>query len=261
LVFRHVVHGILFGAIFATLYNLLPGTRSFAKGALLSLFLCIVAAVETIHMTPGWPIEGVALAGSYYSGQILLSSSLSTVWPGIISASVSGTLTAFPWDRSRARKLTEERNGKSLLLIGFILGLAIWIVIAVPFLLALVVNKGIPAVQSEFWWSETLLMSTVFLGLPGSLLVRAAWKKTKVDKSGLRWGVAGGVLMALTRILLLPRCPRHYWRSTQPSQTQHRTHRCRNPVITVNAFIDASLIEEYNSCFPSLKEGKRAYNT
>jgi hypothetical protein len=44
----------------------------------------------------------------------------------------------------------------------------------------------------------------VFLGLPGWVFTRVAWKRTKVDKSGFKWGVAGGVMMALTGIMLFP---------------------------------------------------------
>jgi len=44
----------------------------------------------------------------------------------------------------------------------------------------------------------------LFLGLPGWILALVAWRKTKRGESGLRWGVAGGVMMALTGIMLLP---------------------------------------------------------
>jgi hypothetical protein len=68
-----------------------------------------------------------------------------------------------------------------------------------------------------------------------------AWKKTKVDKSELKCGVAGGVIMALIGVMLLPRGSRYYWRSAQRTQS----------------FADAGLVEEYNLNFQSLKEGKR----
>jgi type IV secretory pathway TrbL component len=90
------------------------------------------------------------------------------------------------------------------LLLSFILGLVIWVPVAVLFLLAVVINRGVPAIQPELWWSELLLMLVVFLGLPGWVLARAAWRRTKRGESGFKWGVAGGVLMALTGILLLP---------------------------------------------------------
>jgi len=203
LLVAYIYRGIVFGAVFAALYSFLPGTKSVKKGVVLSAFLCIVALIEVIYMTPGWPTEGISVAGSYYSGQILLSSSFSTVWPGIISALVFGALIGFLWGRFRPKRPAEARKDSPVLLVSFILGLAIWVIVAVLFLLA-VVTTGFPTIQPEFWWSDLLGMLVVFLGLPGWILARAAWKKTKVDKSGFKWGVAGGVLMALTGLMLLP---------------------------------------------------------
>jgi hypothetical protein len=102
--------------------------------------------------------------------------------------------------------LAEERKGRPVLLVSFILGGVIWAVLAVAFLMGVVI-EGAPAIGAigpEFWWTDLLFTSVVFLGLPGWVLAFVAWKKTKVDKSGLKWGVAGGVLMALTGIMLLP---------------------------------------------------------
>lgn len=95
LLFQYIVRGIVFGAVFAALYSFLPGIKSFRKGVVLSLFLCIVAILETIYTTPGWPMDGTTYSGSYYSRPIIISSSLSTVWPGIIFAVVFGALTGF----------------------------------------------------------------------------------------------------------------------------------------------------------------------
>jgi hypothetical protein len=78
-----------------------------------------------------------------------------------------------------------------------------WVLFAVMFLLAVVIS-GWPSIQPEVWWSDLLGMLVVFLGLPGWVLTFVAWKKTKVNKSGFKWGVAGGVIMALTGIMLLP---------------------------------------------------------
>jgi hypothetical protein len=204
LLFQYVVRGIVFGAIFAALYSFLPGTKSVGKGVILSLFLCIVAVVEVIYMTPGWPTDGVSFAGSYYSGQIHLSSSFSMVWPGIISALVFGALTGFLWDRFRAKRLAEARKGSPVLRVSFILGGVIWAVLAVAFLLAVVISGEVPAIGPYFWWTDLLFTSVVFLGLPGWVLALVAWRKTKRGESGFKWGMAGGVMMALTGIMLLP---------------------------------------------------------
>ena len=201
LLFQYAVRGIVFGAVFAALYSFLPGTSSIVKGMVLSLFLCIVTVVENIYKTPGWPTDGYAWT---LYGITLYLSSISLALAGIISALVFGALTGFLWDRFRAKKLIEARKGSAALLVSFIFGLLMWVYFATPFLMAVVINREVPAIQPEFWWFELLMMSVVFLGLPGWILTRVAWKKTKVDKSGFKWGVAGGVIMALTGVMLLP---------------------------------------------------------
>jgi len=201
LLFQYVVRGIIFGAVFAALYDYLPRVTSILKGVVLSLFLCIVTVVENIYKTPGWPTDGYAWT---LYGITLNLSSISLALAGIISALVFGALTGFLWDRFRAKKLIEARKGSAALLVSFIFGLLMWVYFATPFLMAVVINREVPAIQPEFWWFELLMMSVVFLGLPGWILARVAWKKTKVDKSGFKWGVAGGVIMALTGVMLLP---------------------------------------------------------
>jgi hypothetical protein len=203
LLFQYVVRGIVFGAVFAALYHYLPGVSSTVKGVVLSLFLCIVALIEVIYMTPGWPTEGISYAGGYYSGRIEMSSSFSMVWPGIISALVFGALTGFLWDRFRAKRPAEAKKGSSVLLVSFIVGGITWAVFAAGFLVG-VVTSGFPALDPDFWWDELLGTSVVFLGLPGFVLADVAWRKAKRNESGFNWGVAGGVLMALTGIMLLP---------------------------------------------------------
>ncbi len=204
LILPYLVRGIVFGAVFAALYNFLPGTISIVKGVVLSSFLWIVALIEVIYTTPGgpWTDNGTTGAGTYYGGTVSLSS-ISLALAGIISALVFGALTGFLWDRFRAKGLAEERKGSPVLLVSFILGGVMWVVLAVMFLIGVVI-VGVPAVNPDMWWSDILATSVVFLGLPGWVLAFVAWKKTKVDKSGLRWGVAGGVIMALTGIMLLP---------------------------------------------------------
>jgi hypothetical protein len=201
LLFLCVYRGLVFGAVFAALYNFLPGTASVKKGVVLSAFLCIVAVVGAIYTTPGWPTYGWIPDGAYYSGTLDLSSP-SLALAGIISALVFGALTGFLWDRFRGKELTAERKGRPALLGSFILGLAIWVLFTVMFLPDVII-RGVPAVSPESWF-DLLAILVVFLGLPGWILARAAWKKTKVDKSGFKWGVAGGVMMALTGIMMLP---------------------------------------------------------
>ena len=205
LILPYLVRGIVFGAVFAALYNFLPGTASVKKGVVLSSFLWIVALIEVIYTTPGgpWTDNGISGAGTYYSGTVISLSSISLALAGIISALVFGAVTGFLWDRFRARKMTEERKGSPILLGSFILGVVTWVVLALLFLVGVVIS-GAPAINPGMWWSDLLATLVVFLGLPGWILALVAWMKTKRGESGLKLGVAGGVIMALTGIMLLP---------------------------------------------------------
>jgi uncharacterized membrane protein YgaE (UPF0421/DUF939 family) len=49
-----------------------------------------------------------------------------------------------------------------------------------------------------------LFTSVVFIGLPGWIIALFAWRKTRRGESGLKLGVAGGIIMALTGQMLLP---------------------------------------------------------
>jgi len=202
LLFQYVVRGIVFGAVFAALYHYLPGTKSVIKGVVLSAFVWILSAVGFIYMTPGWPIDG-GTTWTYCGGGAI---DLSSIWPalaGIISALVFGALTGFLWNRFRGKELTEERRGRPVLLVSFILGGVMWALLAIGFIIGVVI-EGAPAISPEFWWDDILATSVVFLGLPGWVFTFVGWRKTKVDESGLKWGVAGGVLMAVTGFMLLP---------------------------------------------------------
>jgi hypothetical protein len=202
LLFQYVVRGVIFGAVFAVLYDYLPGVTSVVKGVVLSAFLCIVALVGAIYITPGWPTNGWISDGFYYTGTLNLSS-LNLALAAIISALAFGALTGFLWNKFRGREFTDERKGKSVLLISFILGGVTWILLAETFIIEVVIG-GAPAIGPNFWWTDLLFTSVVFLGLPGWVLTLVAWRRTKKGKSGFKWGVAGGIMMALTGIILFP---------------------------------------------------------
>ena len=195
-IFSNVVRGIVFGAVFAALYNFLPGTTSIVKGVVLSSLLWIVTVIEVIYTMPEW--SGVR--GTYYGGTIVLSS-LSLALVGIMSALVFGALTGLLWDRFRAKRLAEARKGSPVLLVGFILGGIIWVLFALMFLIGRV---PLIVTGSEFWWERIVTRLVLFLGLPGWVLALVAWRKSRRGESGFKWGVAGGVMMALTGIMLLP---------------------------------------------------------
>jgi len=204
-ILSYIIRGIVFGAVFAALYDFLPGTASVVKGVVLSSFLWIVTVIQVIYTTPGWPWtpNGITGSGTYYSGTVSLSS-VGLALAGIVSALAFGALTGFLWDRFRAKKLTETRKGSATLLVSFIQGGVLWILGAVAFLIGVVI-RGAPLIEpGPFWWYSVLYTASAFLGLVGWVLALVAWRRTKRGESGFKWGVAGGVLMALTGIMLLP---------------------------------------------------------
>jgi len=202
LLFQYVVRGIVFGAVFAALYNFLPSTTSVKKGVVLSSFLWILGVAGLIYETPGWPTDGFQT--SVVAGVTVSLSSVGLALAGIISALVFGALVGSIWNRLRAKKVTEARKGSATLLVSFIQGGVLWILGAVAFLIGVVI-RGAPLIEpGPFWWYSVLYTASAFLGLVGWVLALVAWRRTKRGESGFKWGVAGGVLMALTGIMLLP---------------------------------------------------------
>jgi hypothetical protein len=204
LLFQYAVRGIIFGVVFATLYSFLPGTASVKKGVVLSSFLWIVTVINVMYLNPGWPWapHSNEFVGTHYGGVVSLASpSLALV--SIVSALVFGALTGFLWDTFRGKELTEERKGSSVLPVSFILAGIIWALWAAMFLLAMVTG-AIPPIEPQFWWFNLLNALVVFIGPFGWVLALVAWRKTKRGESGFKWGMYGGVIMALTGIMLLP---------------------------------------------------------
>jgi len=205
-IWSYMFRGIVFGAIFAALYSFLPRTTSVRKGVVLSAFLWIVALVEVIYATPGWPWHdsGHSYAATYYGSTVCLSS-VGLALVNIIFTLAFGALVGSVWNRLRAKELREARKGNAALLLGFALGIWMWVSGVVVFFMNVVV-RGFPVIEQPgpFWWYSILFVSVVFLGLPGWILALAAWRKIRRGEPGLKLGVAGGVLMALTGIMLLP---------------------------------------------------------
>jgi len=199
-----VLQGIVFGAVFAALYNYLPGVTSIVKGVVFSAFLWIIAVIQAIYTTPGWAwhADGFSGSGTYYSGMISLSS-VGLALAGIISALAFGALTGLLWDRFRGKELAEERKGRPVLLVSFIFGVLMWALSAIGFIIGVVI-EGAPAVSPGFWWEGILAALVVFIGPFGWVLALVAWRKTKRGESGFKWGMYGGVIMALTGFMLLP---------------------------------------------------------
>jgi hypothetical protein len=204
-IWSYIYRGIVFGAIFAALYSFLPGSTSVKKGVVLSSFLWIVAVIQVIYTTFGWPwtSNGFSGFGTYFSGMISLSS-IGLAVAGIISTLAFGALTGLLWDRFRGKELAEERKGRPVLLVSFILGGLMWALSAIGFIIGVVIH-GVPVIEpGPYWWYGVLYVAVAFLGLAGWVLTLVAWRKTRRGESGFKWGVAGGVMMALTGRMLLP---------------------------------------------------------
>lgn len=202
LLYQYVVRGIVFGAVFAALYDFLPGATDVKRGVVLAAFIWVLSTVGFIYITPGWPTGGDGF-WTYCGGGAVVLSSVWSALIGIVSALVFGALTGLLWGGFRARRQSEGAKGSPVLLLSFALGALIWAVAAAMFLSAVLIGGVLP-IQIESWWFGVLLVSVVFLGLPGWMLGLVGWKRTRVDRSGFGWGLAGGVLMALTGLMLLP---------------------------------------------------------
>jgi hypothetical protein len=199
-ILSRIVRGIVFGAVFAALYNYLPGATAVKKGVVLSAFLWILSAVALIYITPGWPTGG----GRTSTAGITVSlSSVGLALVSIIFALAFGALVGAIWNKLREKEVTEVRKGIAALLVGFILGGLIWASGAMAFFRGVVIFGG-SIIDPDFWWGSILYASVAFLGLPGWVLALVAWRKTRRGESGLKWGVAGGIIMALTGHMLLP---------------------------------------------------------
>jgi hypothetical protein len=205
---NHIFQGIIFGAIFAALYEYVSGNTSLRKGVVFSGLLWVVVLVGLIYTTmPQWPIDGSVtawvVAGGVAGVHVSLPS-IGMVLAGIIAALAFGALVGFLWDKFRATGLTESRRGSPALLVSFTLGLYLWLSPVVGVTIYLI-NKGTVIMEpGPLWWSNVLGVVTALVGTVGWVLALVAWRKARRGESGFRWGVAGGVIMALTGLMLLP---------------------------------------------------------
>jgi len=206
-IFGRIIQGIIFGAIFAALYDYLPGTTSVRKALVFSSLLWVLVAVELIYTIPGWPAyedQAVWSVVLSVAGVNVTLPSVSDVLAGIISALVFGGLIGFLWDRFRATRLVQIGKSSPVLLVSFSLGVWMWASPAVG-IIRYVVNEGaLPVGPGPMWWVNILITLAALIGPIGWILALVAWRKTRRDESGFKWGVAGGVIMAVTGIMLLP---------------------------------------------------------
>ena len=126
---------------------------------------------------------------------------------GVVFAALYALVRAIR-NRLKARKVTELRMGSEALLVGLIIGGFLWLpkVIEVIHPIINVVRLGwpTPIEPGSLSWYHILYMSVIFIGLVGWVLVLFGWRMTRRGESGLKLGVAGGAIMALTCIMLLP---------------------------------------------------------
>jgi hypothetical protein len=207
-----IVQGVIFGAVFAALYDYLPGTTAIRKGLVFSSLLWVLVAVELVYTTiPAIrayaPTDGFQTLWSValsVAGVHVRLPSISEVLAGIISAVALGALAGFLWDRFRATRLVEAGKGTPVLLVSFSLGIWMWASSAIGIIIY-VVNEGALIIEpGPMWWANILHTLVTFVGAAGWILTVIAWRKTRRGESGFRWGLAGGIMMAVTGIMLLP---------------------------------------------------------
>ena len=202
-VLSRIFQGIIFGVVFAALYDYLPSATSVKKGVVLSSFLWILSAVWLIYVTPGWPTGGAQI--SAMPGVTVCLSSISLALVSIIFSLAFGALVGAIWNKLREKQVTEVRKGIAALLVSFILGGLMWVGGVVWFFIIVVIRGvPVPGEPGTSWWYSILYVSVVFLGLPGWILALAAWRRMRRGESGLKLGVAGGVIMAVTGFMLFP---------------------------------------------------------
>jgi len=204
-IWSYVFRGIVVGAIFAALYSFLPAATTVRKGVVLSAFLWIVGAVGAIYMTPGWPGGGT----STVAGLLPVSlSSMGLTLISILSALAFGALVGVIWRRLAGKETREAGSGAPTLLVGWTLGALNWATAAVGLTIVVIVGgvslTDLVRQSGTLWWYGVLAISVVFLGFPGWILAFLAWRKGRRGNSGFRLGVAGGICMALTGMMLLP---------------------------------------------------------
>lgn len=202
-----IVGGVAFGAILAALYSHLPGRFSVVKGVVLSVFLWALGMIAVIYLYLGWPEW--SFAGLSWWGGAVSGTSVSNVLAGLGGTLAFGALAGGMWRGLRGREVTPARSGATVLLIGWIVGLLLWLGVAVPYvvlyLFGEVILGGHPfALVTPGDWLSVLIAVTVFLGPAGWILTLLAWRRARRGEAGFGLGVAGGMIMVLSNFMLIP---------------------------------------------------------
>lgn len=111
-------------------------------------------------------------------------------------------------NRLKAKKVTELRMGSEVLLVGAIIGGFLWLPKVIEAIRGIIntVMRGwpTPIEPASVSWYATLYWSAIFIGLIAWVLVLLGWRKTRRGESALKLSVTGGVIMALTAVMLFP---------------------------------------------------------
>ena len=126
---------------------------------------------------------------------------------GVVFAALYALVRAIR-NRLKVKKVKELRMGSEVLLVGLIIGGFLWlpkVIEEIRFIINVVrLGWPTPIEPGSFSWYQILYMSVIFIGLIGWVLVIFGWRKTRRGESGLKLSVAGGVIMALTGVMLFP---------------------------------------------------------
>ena len=159
-----------------------------------SLMIWATGPIEDIYLSLGTAVI------TYELGGMLIS---------IASAVAFGALAGAIWNRLRAREAPEPRPGSAALLAGSAIGMWMWLGPASRVIVDVAVMGPFWETlmwwwPERFWWPGILILSAAVLGLAGWILVLLGWRRTRRGESGFRRGLAGGVLMAVTGVMLMP---------------------------------------------------------
>jgi hypothetical protein len=198
-----VFRGIIFGAVFAALYDHLPGIRAIVKGLVLSMFLWILGLIGAVYLTGAAPSDAHRMIVPTHVPFSVSTPVLALV--SIVSALAFGALVALIWNKLRGKEVVEVRQGAAVLLVGLVIGGILSVLYAIISIVSLVTQGSLPLERPGLlWWNTVLVAVTGFVGLAGWILAIIGWRRMRRGESGFKWGLTGGVIMALTGMLLLP---------------------------------------------------------
>jgi len=203
-----LTQGVVFGAVFAALYSYLPGRTAVPKAIVVSLMVWVIGVFRGSYISLNWPWQTYRLfLDSESCGTAGSICVLGWALIRIASIVVMGALVGAIWTRLKAREALEPRPGNAALLIGFAIGIWMWLGAALNVISWVVMGgfwENLLSGTSVLWMGAVLYPSAAVLGLAGWILVLLGWRRTRRGETGFRRGLVGGILMAVTGHMLLP---------------------------------------------------------